>query len=154
MSVPTTVDLDTVSHLRAVLGRLARRLRGTAAGAGLTPTQLSVLGTLTRHDADLRLSDLADLEGINPTMLSRVIGSLDGLGLVQRGADPADRRAAQVRITDAGRGVHGQVQAERTRALLRTLRILPTEQVRALLDALPALDALAEALRDERVRRD
>ncbi len=154
MSVPSTVDHDTVSHLRAVLGRLARRLRTTAAGEGLTPTQLSVLATLARHQTGLRLSDLADIEAVNPTMLSRVVGRLDELALARREPDPADRRAAQVHITDAGARVHEQVRAERTRALLRTLRVLPEAHVQALLDALPALDALADALHDERNRRD
>ena len=36
------------ARLRAVIGRLGRRLRPTRAGSGLTPTQISVLFTLVR----------------------------------------------------------------------------------------------------------
>jgi DNA-binding MarR family transcriptional regulator len=53
---------------------LSRRLRPTAAGAaaGLTPTRISVLFTIARR-GPIRLSELAQAEGLNPTMLSRVI---------------------------------------------------------------------------------
>ena len=56
-------------RLRAVIGRLSRRLRGTSAGAGLTPSQASILFTVVRK-GPIGLSELAELESINPTMLS------------------------------------------------------------------------------------
>jgi DNA-binding MarR family transcriptional regulator len=146
VTVFTPPDIDTVAHLRAALGRIARRLRTTAAGAGLTPTQLSVLGTLAHHPGGLALAELARIEGLNPTMLSRAIGRLDELGLLGREPDPLDRRAAHVRLTKAGTELHQSVRAERTTALAETLRHLSTEHVQALQSALPALDALADAL--------
>lgn len=144
--VTTAPDIEIVAHLRAVLGRIARRLRSTAAGAGLTPTQLSVLGTMARHPDGIGLAELARIEGLNPTMLSRAVGRLDELGLLGREPDPVDRRAARVRLTPAGIELHKRVRDERTSALAHTLRQLPTEQVQTLLAALPALDALADAL--------
>jgi hypothetical protein len=46
-SLPQT-DADRTARLRAVIGRLGRRLRTTSAGSELTPTQTSVLFTIVR----------------------------------------------------------------------------------------------------------
>ena len=45
MPTLTKTDLETAARLRAVIGRLSRRLRPTpaAVAAGLTPTRISVL---------------------------------------------------------------------------------------------------------------
>src|ERR1700736_3981164 len=71
------LDVDTSARLRAIIGRLSRRLRPTAAGAaaGLTPTRISILLNVVR-EGPMRLSELAASEGINPTMLSRVVSDL------------------------------------------------------------------------------
>ena len=88
-STTLNTDTDTAARLRASVMRLHRRLRPTAAGAsaGLTPTRLSVLYTVVRL-GPIRLSELAAEEGINPTMLSRVIGDLADAGLVTASAIP------------------------------------------------------------------
>ncbi len=71
---PPILDEETAVRLRVAIARLSRRLRPTAAGAaaGLTPTRISVLLTIVRN-RQIRLSELAEIEGLNPTMLSRVI---------------------------------------------------------------------------------
>ena len=84
-------ELDEESaRLRAVIGRLSRRLRPTVAGSQLTPSQTSVLFSVVRF-GPIRLSELARIEGINPTMLSRIAAILADAGLISRAADPADR---------------------------------------------------------------
>src|SRR5258705_3429106 len=95
------VDTETLSQLRAVISKLARQFNATATGAGLTPTQASVLALIAAR-GPLGLTELAQLEGLNPTMLSRVVGKLTELGLIQRDPDPADLRAIQVEATAAG----------------------------------------------------
>src|ERR1700761_4366333 len=100
----TALDLETTARLRAVIGRLSRRLRPTptAVAAGLTPTRISVLLTVVR-ETRLRLSDLSALEAITPTQLSRTIAQLVDAGLVERSPDEGDRRAAWVKATPAGK---------------------------------------------------
>jgi DNA-binding MarR family transcriptional regulator len=75
------MDVELVARLRAVIGRLARQLNDASTGEGLTPTQYSVLA-LVRTRGPLGLTELTDLEGLNPTMLSRVIRVLDDSGLI------------------------------------------------------------------------
>lgn len=141
---------DLALRLRTVVGRLSRRLRDTAAGSGLTPTQTSVLFTIVRH-GPLGIGRLAALEDLNPTMLSRVVGGLAARGLVTRVSDPADRRAALVSCTEAGAELRTRVQRERAETLGRELDRLDDAQ-RAALDAVvPALAQLADQL-SERAR--
>jgi len=134
-----------------VIGRLSRRLRPTTAGsaAGLTPTKTSILLAVVR-EGPLRLSAIAEAEGINPTMLSRVIADLVDAGLIRRTSDEADRRAAWVKATAAGRRLVEQIRRERTDALNAALAGLDEAQARQIEAALPALEQLAAELRGRR----
>jgi len=145
------VDAESVTRLRGVIGKLARQLNAVATGAGLTPTQASVLGLVATR-GELGLAELAEIEGLNPTMLSRVVGKLDELELIRRLPDPADQRAARVDVTPAGRRMHKRLSALRTDVVSRCLDALPDETVATLLAALPALEALAEELKVRRSR--
>lgn len=143
------LNVDSPARMRAVVGKLARRLRPTVAGSGLSPTRISVLATVVRC-GPLRISDLAAAEGLNPTMLSRVIAELCESGLLRRVADPHDRRAALVDVTAAGRRMQDRIRRERTDVLSVALGGLAPEQRRALERALPVLEELAERLKDRR----
>ena len=119
------------------------------AAAGLTPTRVSVLLHVVRGGS-VRLSELADAEGINPTMLSRVVSDLAEAGLLERVSDERDRRAAWVKATAAGRRLAERMRRERTDALHLALAELSATERAKLERALPALEALAEALKGRR----
>jgi DNA-binding MarR family transcriptional regulator len=143
------LDIDTASRLRVAIGRLSRRLRTTAAGsaAGLTPTRISVLLTIVRQ-GPIRLAALAQAESLNPTMLSRVMADLGDAGLVARISDDGDRRAAWAEATDKGRKLAERMRRERTDAVNEALEALTPADRRLLEKALPALEQLAEHLKD------
>ena len=149
--VATALDIDTASRLRVAIGRLSRRLRTTAAGsaAGLTPTRISVLLTVVR-DGPIRLSVLAEAESLNPTMLSRVIADLSDAGLVARVSDDGDRRAAWAEATDKGRKLAERMRRERTDAVNEAMKQMAPADRDLLEKALPALEQLAEHLKDRR----
>jgi len=140
------MDADLVARLRGVIPRLARELNDTSTGEGLTPTQYSVLA-LVRSRGPLGLAELTELEGLNPTMVSRIVKVLDERGLIRRMADPNDLRAARLEATPAGEQVHDRVRAQRTQVLSERLGRLPAETAEALLAAVPAMEALAEAVK-------
>jgi DNA-binding MarR family transcriptional regulator len=146
-----TLDTDTAARLRVAIARLSRRLRITAAGseAGLTPTRISILLTVVRS-GPLRLSELAELESLNPTMLSRSISHLVESGLLARSSDDGDRRAAWVQATPDGVRLAERMRRERTDALNSALVGLTADDRRTLEQALPALEDLAERLKDRR----
>jgi DNA-binding MarR family transcriptional regulator len=139
------IDTETPARLRAVVGKLSRRVNGSTRGETMTPSQLSVLGSVARQ-GPLRLSDLAELETLNPTMLSRIVANLDESGLVHRRCDPEDRRAGLVEVTAAGRRTYDRLKAQRAKVLLDGLHELDPRDVAAVEAALPALEHLIEAL--------
>lgn len=142
------LDDESADRLRAAIGGLAKRLRPTLAASGMTPTQTSVLFTVVRR-GPLGLSELAEIEAINPTMLSRVVLQLCELGLIRRESRPEDRRAATVTATPAGRRMRERVHRERARALAEYVAELQSAEQAALAAALPALERLVELI-DER----
>jgi DNA-binding MarR family transcriptional regulator len=93
------------------------------------------------------LSELAEIEHMNPTMLSRVVGALVDAGLLRRSADPDDRRAGLVEVTAAGRRTHDRLRAERGRILSDGLAELGPSDRGKVEQALPALEALVDAMR-------
>ena len=137
---------DTPARLRAVVGKLSRRLDAAGRGSGLTSSQLSVLGVVARS-GPLRLSELADIEHVNPTMLSRIVGALVDDGLLRRTPDPDDRRAGLVEVTAQGRKTHDRLRAERGKTLADGLASLSSHDRELVEAALPALEALVEAIR-------
>ena len=140
------MDAELVARLRGVIPRLARQLNDTSTGEGLTPTQYSVLA-LVRVRGPLGLADLTELEGLNPTMVSRIIKVLDERELIRRMPDPNDMRAARLVATPTGEQVHDRVRAQRTQVLSECLGRLPAETADTLLAAVPAMEALAEAVK-------
>ena len=143
------MDAENVTRLRRVIGRLARLLNAAPVSENLTPTQASVLG-LVAHRGPIGMTELADIEGLNPTMLSRVVAKLVDDGLATRLPNPADQRAVQLQATDAGHEVHLRIIKSRTETVARILDGLSPDVTNGLLDALPALEALAEGLRTKK----
>ncbi|MBO0823502.1 MAG: MarR family transcriptional regulator [Actinobacteria bacterium] len=140
------MDDEGAIRLRGVIAKLARQLNASSTGEGLTPSQASVLGLIVAR-GPLGLTELGELERINPTMLSRVIGRLVEMDLITRTPDPADLRSVSVVGTAAGRRVDKKIKARRAAGLSQCLELLPADQVSALTEALPALESLAETMR-------
>ena len=98
-----------------------RALRGVAEGAGggigSGAGARAAAGSVADDDAGVRLRDLAERLRIAPRSATDVVDQLESRGLVERAADPADRRAVRIRLTDAGRGLLRRVhEARRTEA--------------------------------------
>lgn len=129
-------------RLGVVVGRLSRGLRSTSSAHGLSPSQLSVLSTVVRA-GPVGVSALAAGEGLNPTLLSRVVGRLEEQGLVARSAGAADRRCVVVGATAAGRRMQARIRAERRAMLRERLDRLSGEETADLFAALPALERMA-----------
>jgi DNA-binding MarR family transcriptional regulator len=143
------VDTETAQRLRMVLGQLHRRLRPTEAGlaADLTPTRIAVLLNTVRN-GPIRLADVAEQEGLNPTLLSRTVANLAQDGLVTRTADETDRRSAWLNATPAGRELADRIRTQRTHAVQVGLEQLSLKDRKLVEAALPALEQLAQHLHE------
>jgi DNA-binding MarR family transcriptional regulator len=141
----STFSPEDLGRLRAALGRISRLVDRQVSGDGLTRTQLSVLG-MTARTGPIGMGELAEAEGVNPTMLSRVIGKLEAMDLLRRMPDPTDGRVVRVELTRTGLALHERLRSERAALFGERIADLPTEQAEILRDALPALEALAQQL--------
>jgi DNA-binding MarR family transcriptional regulator len=128
---------DLAHRLRPVIARLARRMRQEA-GGDLTPTQNAALATISGH-GPLTPSELAARERIQRPTATRVLALLEERGLIERTADPADRRSSLVSATAAGNALLESVRARKDLYLARRLDALSAEE-------LAALDRAAEIL--------
>ena len=147
MDSPIADDgVDIAGRLRTVIARLGRRLRMTHADGDLSPSQHEVLATIVRR-GPLRLSELATIEGLNPTMLSRIAGKLESADLVTRTQDPGDGRVAHLEATGAGRKLYEEIRSERTDALMLAFDHLSHDERSTLIAAMPVLESLAEMLK-------
>ncbi len=74
----------------------------------LSVTQWRVMAALGRF-APLTASDVGQRIVMDKVAISRAVASLMKRGLVERAADPDDRRRASLRLTAKGRTVHAQI---------------------------------------------
>ena len=137
------MEADEAVRLRRAINKLARRFNTSATDEGLTPTQASVLNLIAGR-GPIAIGDLLRLEHINPTMLSRVVGRLDEIGLIVRTPDPGDLRSASLIATQEGQRVHQRILAQRAETVSRSAKRLSDEEHASLVRALPALEKLAE----------
>ncbi len=133
------------ARLRAAILKLGRRLRAIEVGSDLTQAEFSALATIVRRGR-IRPSALAEAEGVNPTMLSRMLSRMAATGVVTRAIDPEDHRAAVLEATSEGRRRHRKLRSVRAHRLEAALREMPDAERQAVLDALPGLESLADLL--------
>jgi DNA-binding MarR family transcriptional regulator len=102
---------ESVGFLVADISRLMRRaFQARLEGGPVTFAQARALVYLARGQG-LRQVDLADQLEVQPITLARLVDQLAEAGLVERRADPADRRAYRLHLTGAAAPVLAQVRA-------------------------------------------
>ncbi len=144
---PSASDTQLAEQFRVAFGRLNRSLRLTHVDTDLPPSQREVLMAVARATS-LRLSELAQEEGLNPTMLSRIVAKLEASGLVTRTPDSEDARVLHVSVTPAGEALRDTIRGERTDALHYALQHLTDDEKRALASATPVLEKIVATLRE------
>jgi DNA-binding MarR family transcriptional regulator len=105
-SVPE-IDDETLATWRAFLNahaRVTRRISSELAEAGLPDLSwYDLLWALYRQPGrSLRVNELAREIVLSPPAMSRFVDRLVAAGCVRREADPDDRRAQRVVLTEAG----------------------------------------------------
>jgi DNA-binding MarR family transcriptional regulator len=144
---PSKSETQLAEQLRVAFGRLNRSLRLTHIDTDLPPSQREVLMAVARVKS-IRLSELSHEEGINPTMLSRIVAKLEASGLVTRTPDSEDARIMHVAVTASGDALRETIRVERTDALHYALRHLTKAERRALAEATPVIEKIVASLRE------
>ncbi|BAM88074.1 MarR family transcriptional regulator [Bradyrhizobium oligotrophicum S58] len=127
--VPPSAARALAGELRAVAGKLKRRLREQADAGDLPPSQVSVLLRLEK-DGPATASSLARTEGMRPQSMGPIIAALERAGLVRGSPDPGDGRQTILSLTEACRIWIDEGRAARQDWLSRTIaaRLSPAEQ--------------------------
>jgi DNA-binding MarR family transcriptional regulator len=113
--------------LRRVAEGIREGLERELAALGLGLPHYLVLATVAREGPRSQLA-LGCCAAINRTKMVELIDDLERLGLVQRRQDPADRRAYQIHLTEAGAEARSRADACRAAVEAAWLRALSPEE--------------------------
>jgi long-chain acyl-CoA synthetase len=135
---------------RAV-ARLAKQVEVALAPLDLSLPQYRVLGLLA--DGSTAASVLARQLAVSPPSVTAVVDGLVGRGLVERRADPEDRRRLTLLLTRDGRKLVATADAA-AEARLDDIAGFLDEPPEALAAGLEEWNRALDRNRDERLRRD
>jgi DNA-binding MarR family transcriptional regulator len=139
MATQDALSAEVVALLGRITNRYIREYEAAAAQHGLTPQQAKALLAL---DEALPMRRVAERVGAEPSNITGVVDRLQTRGLVERQADPTDRRIKLIATTDAGKSVAAELRGhlrfasdplvaltEPQRRTLRDLLYLMTESL-------------------------
>jgi MarR family transcriptional regulator, transcriptional regulator for hemolysin len=98
--LPRTINREFAFTLNDVARMLRTYADHKAAQFGITRAQWAVLVRLDRSEG-LKQSELAEMLDLQPISLTRLLDKLAECGLIERRADPVDRRAKRLFLTPA-----------------------------------------------------
>jgi DNA-binding MarR family transcriptional regulator len=122
-------DLPLIADWQRATHRLLAALDDALADLGLSPAEINALACI---DAETTVRELVAATAQRPSTLTGVLDRLERRGLIERAANPADRRSVLVRLTPDGRRHAAQVGE----AYAELERRLPAAELRRALAAL------------------
>jgi DNA-binding MarR family transcriptional regulator len=140
----SAASVNTAVGLRVAVARIYRSLRARS-DHQLTPSATSALARIA-HGGPLRLGVLAQLEGIAPATMSKVVDNLETQRFIVRVPDVLDGRASLIELSDEGAALLHQIRSTSTRAIDQALASLSDTERSALDRAVPILEKLSELL--------
>ena len=142
------VTAGLASPLAEALTRASWRLKRTSmkelAPLGLTFAQSRVLRILARRGEPVRIGDIAARFEVAPRSATSMIDSLETMGLVERRADPTDRRSVLVGLTPEGLALLERMSSLRRAGAEALFGRLTPDQQQQLLDLLALLNEPGE----------
>ncbi len=148
--------MDTAQDTTAYwIGRTARAISRLMDARlrpfGFGPSQLSILGALTRAKA-LTQGELARVANVEQPTMAKLLSRMERDGLVSTGAHPDDRRATQVSLTRVARTAFpksldalAHAEGDVMRGLSRREQVLLKSLLQRVLANVEALNTSSEA---------
>jgi DNA-binding MarR family transcriptional regulator len=140
VNVSLVNEVELANRLRPVLLRLARELRREIHSLGVTGGQVALLVAI-KYAPGIGVRELAAQERMSPAAISKAVTKLEQLGLVERSA-LEDKRRVGLKVSEKGHQVLRSVRSRRTIWLAERLKGLSRDELRAVDDALTALEKL------------
>jgi DNA-binding MarR family transcriptional regulator len=159
-SAGTGPTASHVDHFEEALQTVARSLTQVrlherllrSAGVRLDRAGAALLSKLSTGGDSLRVTDLAEMLGVDAPTVTRKVQQLERSGMVVRQADPDDRRATRIRLTPAGRRTLEKVRRARRAWLDQLLKGWGDAELSTLADLLGRFaDDLVQDLEGARV---
>ncbi|KPI08932.1 transcriptional regulator, MarR family [Actinobacteria bacterium OK074] len=135
-------DVAAVNALRSGVMRLSRRLKHQRVDESLSPTEISVLGTLARCGSATP-GELARKEHVQPPSMTRIVALLETKGLVSLEPHPEDRRQKVVKQTEQAEVMLEEARRKRNEFLAALADGLDEDEWAKLRAAAPVLEKLA-----------
>ena len=135
-------DVAAVNALRSAVMRLSRRLKHQRVDESLSPTEMSVLGTLSLCGSATP-GELARKEHVQPPSMTRIVALLESKGLVRLEPHPDDRRQKVVSPTEVAEAMLDESRAKRNVWLAKLAEGLDEDDWATLRAAAPVLEKLA-----------
>jgi DNA-binding MarR family transcriptional regulator len=131
-AAPAPTDAEVDAEVDAVLAAsrvlVAISAQSIAGNSALTLPQLRALVAVASHGT-ITAAALADALGVHASTATRLIERLTAAGLLDRRADPADRRFRQLAVSAQGRRLVGAIMSRRRSAVKVILaRLSPAER--------------------------
>jgi DNA-binding MarR family transcriptional regulator len=150
MDAPPSIEIETLAdELPRHISHLARMVY-RATGSPLPRALRSVLFALSTEP--LRVSDVAESEGVGQSGATRLVARLEALDLVRRERGTADRRVVMVTLTERGAAELELMREQSRRVMREVLADRSTQQLRQLAAAAAALNGLEHAMRGRQRR--
>jgi DNA-binding MarR family transcriptional regulator len=136
---------DVMNKLFAVGAALGPAVTAQLAAEGLTPARVGLVNRIRQH-GPMSQRALSDELGCTPRNITGLVDAVEALGLVQRKADPRDRRAVLVALTAAGEHAAAAWEQRAVDMAARLLAEVPDDDVERLM---MTLDIVLSRLREE-----
>ena len=135
-------DAAAVNALHSAVMRLARRIKHQRVDESLSPTEMSVLGTLARCGSATP-GELARKEHVQPPSMTRIVALLESKGLVRLESHPDDRRQKVDTQTEQAEAMLEESRRKRNAWLAALVEGLEEDEWAKLRAAAPVLEKLA-----------
>jgi DNA-binding MarR family transcriptional regulator len=121
MTGPTTLANDAWEALLSAHARLMKQFAAEDIWEDLSMREYDVLYTLSKCAEPVRIGELHRHVLLSQPALSRLVDRLVERGLVERCADPSDRRGVRLSLTGAGRDKQHEIGRRHARSVARAV---------------------------------
>ena len=144
-----TSSMEVIGPLRRAQALLNLAVEPLFDGAPVTSAEFDVMLKLRHGEQPTIARQLARQTGRSPAALSKTLAKLEQRGYITRQADPADRRAALVRLTEEGVEIVDTLFPRQLAAEVRILGGMSPERRAQIIEGLAQLvDVMETGLRD------
>ncbi|MBI5508451.1 MAG: MarR family transcriptional regulator [Deltaproteobacteria bacterium] len=132
-----------VKSIQRLASALAKQERQTAAGFGVSVSQMRLLSSLETTQAPARISDLATEQGLAVSTMTRNLALLEEKGFLRRVPGADDKRTVTVELSESGRALAAKLSDTNIARFAQAFRgFHPTDRV----ERAVALDRVAAAI--------